>query len=455
MKAKAILCAAVVYSLVAAGCSKSEKKPGGDKPAKPPTGGGGPSEARAVAWGEAVKGLQAGLAVKEVARGPNPRAVLSLHVRNRGQRPVRILSLPARRFYWALGPDPLEVTVDGRRPRYLISIETDIPLPERTDFIDLAPGETSSTDLQFLPHQWGMDGRSPIKLPFEAEVVFVFEWGNGEWECRPDDPAAKSPVRITGLWIGNARSGAARVAFGRGPSRSAAVAWGEAVNGLQIGITRRDGPRPVALDGKARLGLHVRNVGAKTFRFPELTVLSRMAYKLPEATVGGKVRSPRVQAKPAPMTVDQYVDLAPGEADSAGYVFSPYTEGLDAGERAAVAFVVRSSYFSRARDPVRKEYRKIEAVWQGKARSGTVEIEIAPVSALGPVSHEERARLVKGAEAACKLAKAPTAGRRATVVGDGKEATVTFHLPEGMLGGDFVIKIDRTTGDVIDVKLWR
>jgi hypothetical protein len=33
--------------------------------------------------------------------------------------------------------------------------------------------------------------------------------------------------------------------------------------------------------------------------------------------------------------------------------------------------------------------------------------------------------------------------------------TVVYHLPEGMLGGDFIVRVSATDATVLDVTLWR
>ena len=62
---------------------------------------------KAIAWGEAANGLQAGIAATGDAPRETPGAVVRLYLRNTGDRPARILRLGAARAYWA--PLPLVV----------------------------------------------------------------------------------------------------------------------------------------------------------------------------------------------------------------------------------------------------------------------------------------------------------------------------------------------------------
>ena len=64
-------------------------------------------------------------------------------------------------------------------------------------------------------------------------------------------------------------------------------------------------------------------------------------------------------------------------------------------------------------------------------------------------------RLLKVARAECERVRAPTENRTVTVKLEAHVGTVTFHLPKGMLGGDFIIRIDRNSGKVIRATFWR
>ena len=67
----------------------------------------------------------------------------------------------------------------------------------------------------------------------------------------------------------------------------------------------------------------------------------------------------------------------------------------------------------------------------------------------------ERKRFTDIAQAECKRLDVPVAGRSITVTATTATATVVFSSPPNSLAGDFVIKIDRATGKVIDAKIWR
>ncbi len=49
----------------------------------------------------------------------------------------------------------------------------------------------------------------------------------------------------------------------------------------------------------------------------------------------------------------------------------------------------------------------------------------------------------------------PHEGRATTISLSQDVYTVTYLLPEGWLGGDFVVRVSADSGDVLDVTLWR
>ena len=74
----------------------------------------------------------------------------------------------------------------------------------------------------------------------------------------------------------------------------------------------------------------------------------------------------------------------------------------------------------------------------------------------GTLDNAEQAKLIQAAKAECTRLNVPTDNREVTVTAEGEQATVTFHLPTELgLGGDFIVKINRKTGEITDVKIWR
>ena len=67
----------------------------------------------------------------------------------------------------------------------------------------------------------------------------------------------------------------------------------------------------------------------------------------------------------------------------------------------------------------------------------------------------ENARLIQIAKAECERLRLPIQDRTVTVGLEAYVGIVTFHPPRGRLAGQFIFRIDRKSGDVIDVKIWR
>lgn len=171
-----------------------------------------------------------------------------------------------------------------------------------------------------------------------------------------------------------------------------AVSWGEAVNGLQLGLAVAEGPTPLPLDRTLKLGLHVRNVSENDICFPRMDALRRkQGGILLEVNVGGKIRPDSFPGTPQPMEITDYVTLKPGDVSSAEYTFRPTRWNLKDGEKASIRFVLDSKNFSRAWDltPGKEKEVAVENCWTGKARSGVQEIEIAHKTA----STKEQPRL--------------------------------------------------------------
>ncbi len=70
-------------------------------------------------------------------------------------------------------------------------------------------------------------------------------------------------------------------------------------------------------------------------------------------------------------------------------------------------------------------------------------------------AREERSQFVKSAQAELERLRVPWEGRRATVSIDGDEVTVVFPPPRDVIGGRFIVKMERDTKKILDVKIWR
>ncbi|MBC8869320.1 MAG: HEAT repeat domain-containing protein [Planctomycetes bacterium] len=158
-----------------------------------------------------------------------------------------------------------------------------------------------------------------------------------------------------------------------------AISWGEAVNGLQLGLAVVERPTPLPLDRTLKLGLHVRNVSENDIYFPRMDALRRKQGSiLLELSVGGNIRPDSFPGTPQPMAITDYITLKPRDVSSAEYTFRPNRWNLKDGEKASIRFVLDSKNFSRAWDltPGKEKEVTVENCWIGKARPGVQEIEI-------------------------------------------------------------------------------
>ena len=69
------------------------------------------------------------------------------------------------------------------------------------------------------------------------------------------------------------------------------------------------------------------------------------------------------------------------------------------------------------------------------------------------LTNTEKTEFVTIAEAA--LLGHAFASRKPSLVVENNVITVTYPPPKNAFGGDFIVKIDRTTKKVIDLKIWR
>jgi len=146
------------------------------------------------AWGTPVNGLQAGLDFLGFFVGEFKAFVkLRFRLRNAGDNPVRVLRLSARAHYWGENL-PIEVKVGQEQLKYRGPVLTPPPPPGPEQYIQLAPGEIDSVDVEMNPAHWGVKDLS------KATAAFIFINRNEREDLGPRWPV------ITGLWIGTARS---------------------------------------------------------------------------------------------------------------------------------------------------------------------------------------------------------------------------------------------------------
>ncbi len=67
----------------------------------------------------------------------------------------------------------------------------------------------------------------------------------------------------------------------------------------------------------------------------------------------------------------------------------------------------------------------------------------------------ERSQFIRAAQALLERHRLSWEGREPVVVLNGDEVTVTFPPPKGVLAGEFIIKMERDTKRILDVKIWR
>lgn len=157
-----------------------------------------------IVWGKPVDGLQAGLAANGASGASASVVELTLYQRNVGSAPLRVLEMSRRPYY--LDYFGYEVEADGRR------LESDLPSyaqedPPLSAYIRIEPGKDDSATVEWRPDAWG------LRPPFEADLTCIVR--NDRAEIQAWDPKAKRNVPVTGLWVGEARTGTVRIAIGR------------------------------------------------------------------------------------------------------------------------------------------------------------------------------------------------------------------------------------------------
>jgi hypothetical protein len=176
--------------------------------------GGGPAAPKPapappeLQWGEAINGLQAGLALRGAPAGPGSQAKLLLIVRNAGAKPVKIMKVA--KIHAGMPPLRLEVSLDGKACHWLGPTVQPVPIMA-DDFMDLAPGATDSYEEVFSPDLWSPkpQGGEPLKPPFKVQVVARYAWQQARVEAGPwqaDESGKLKPTVVDGVWTGEARS---------------------------------------------------------------------------------------------------------------------------------------------------------------------------------------------------------------------------------------------------------
>ncbi|KPK45030.1 MAG: hypothetical protein AMK72_11460 [Planctomycetes bacterium SM23_25] len=171
----------------------------------------------------------------------------------------------------------------------------------------------------------------------------------------------------------------------RRPSGSGAeISWGEPTSGLQAGLrVNALIERPTL---QAMLVLSVRNAGSKPFRLLRLETQKRFWCGLPiEVKVNGKILPyrGRMIEPPPPPHISEYIDLAPGAVDSTEVQMLAADWELQKLRGAEITFTYANEHATRDPYPFNEEarkYTKVEGLWTGVARSGTVALDDAGAS---------------------------------------------------------------------------
>ena len=153
-----------------------------------------PQRARTLQWGEPVDGLQAGLAVNHYRPGKKAWLSVTYAIRNVGETPLRIVSLPhytgSSRYYPTRGP----LEVRGAPRPWLAPLE-EAPTPE-TAYELLEPGAQATLTGGIDPGHYRLGGT------FDAQLTFVYEVDQ--------PPGGEVTEGAVPPWIGRARSAPVR-----------------------------------------------------------------------------------------------------------------------------------------------------------------------------------------------------------------------------------------------------
>jgi len=188
------------------------------------------------------------------------------------------------------------------------------------------------------------------------------------------------PLRFAALILASlalAGCGAPSPTTGGKPAAAAPeIQWGEAVNGLQAGLTVKS--PPAGPEARATLLFTVRNAGQQPVKIMKVDKFGGCGYSAPAMEVKSEGEARRWQGpqpSPLPLRKDFFVDLAPGAADSVEQLFYPELWGLKSPFKAQVGFTF-------AWDAARIQTHEgtptfVDGLWTGKARSQPVQIEVA------------------------------------------------------------------------------
>ncbi|MBW2262807.1 MAG: hypothetical protein JRG91_12600 [Deltaproteobacteria bacterium] len=84
---------------------------------------------------------------------------------------------------------------------------------------------------------------------------------------------------------------------------------------------------------------------------------------------------------------------------------------------------------------------------------GSAAIYLILLGCTGPATSAPEA--LETARAHLSTLNVPHEDRSSTVSLDGDVYTVVLHLPEGWLGGDFIVRVSAEDGSVLGTELWR
>ncbi len=359
MKAKAVLCAAVVCLPVAARCSKAKEKPG---------------RAPAVVWGEAVKGVQLSLRADRTAcrAGESVRLKFVLRLAPRSPR-VRVTD----------HPDLLTVAIDG-------------PTGQSEEVI-------YRWDPAALPtRDWPrLRGGGGVALPEPEHVVKVAAGGGkstvsfsaaGKYRLQATYAFDGKLVNPKRLWHpvawegGSVRSNVVTINV-RGRAAAArlvaedAVAWGKAANGLQAGLEIKG--RRFEAGEPIDVAFHLRNVGEKWLRLLDVdTASSWRVVFIPEGggtpTRAFKLVNTRRRMVITPFAPGKEKVAVREQIGSAGWQFAPPEAAGLGWRKAAWSKTIRPGrYTLTVSYGLTEHIRKYNVrAWPGIVTTAPVEIEI-------------------------------------------------------------------------------
>jgi len=341
---------AVLVAVIAAAAMLALRKK--DEPTPAPAGTSTPE----VAWGEAVKGLRAGLSAAKRTYTPDEPLSFVLHLRNEGKERLKV---PGYMSFWWHGWGLVFTPAGGASLR--AQPREGLPIIDAPSYIILAPGEEKAVplascrlaDLRFAPPG---DATGDVPLPpgrCTVRASYVLVGGVGGF-----------PISTASVEIEIVKKGAT-------PGK---IAWGEAFKGLAVGVSAEKTTfvreEPIALK------IHLRNVTRKTLDLGSPTF--KPWWYVEFAPQGSGV--PRL-ADPSDrgVTLEAVVrSLAPGEEIAFDYAIGGTFQFIDArkkktGLAAPLKILPKGRYLVTARC----ESGAIGLKPNTPIRSGKLEIEVA------------------------------------------------------------------------------